>query len=115
MRNKSIGNYAKCASRINFSYAICAFFSVDIYANRVYSVDVRKLRNLDEEVTELKYPNIEAERARKGMSQDVLAERLGVTRKTVFNWMTNGNIPTGKLIEMADLFGCSIDYLLGRG
>ena len=40
---------------------------------------------------------------------------LGVTRKTVFNWMTSGNIPLGKLIDMADLFGCSIDYLLGRG
>lgn len=62
----------------------------------------------------MKYPNIEAERARKGMSQDALAEALGVTRKTVFNWMTSGNIPLGKLIVMADLFGCSIDYLLGR-
>lgn len=63
----------------------------------------------------MKYPNIEAERARKGMTQDTLAERLGVTRKTVFNWMESGNIPLGKLIAMADLFGCSIDYLLGRG
>lgn len=63
----------------------------------------------------MKYPNIEAERARMGLSRDTLAERLGVTRKTVFNWMTSGNIPLGKLIDMADLFGCSIDYLLGRG
>lgn len=69
----------------------------------------------DREVREVKYPNIEAERARIGLSKDDLAKRLGVARKTVFNWMQSGNIPAGKLIEMADLFGCSIDYLLGRG
>lgn len=63
----------------------------------------------------MKYPNIEAERARIGMSREGLAEKLGVTRKTVFNWMESGNIPLGKLVAMADLFGCSIDYLLGRG
>lgn len=63
----------------------------------------------------MKYPNIEAERARKGMSQDELAEKLGVTRKTIFNWAQNGNIPASALVGMADLFGCSIDYLLGRG
>lgn len=63
----------------------------------------------------MKYPNIEAERARKGMSQDELAEKLGVTRKTIFNWSQNGNIPASALISMADIFGCSIDYLLGRG
>lgn len=62
----------------------------------------------------MKYPNIDAERARKGISNDVLAEKLGVTRKTVYNWIDKGNIPTSALIQMADLFGCSIDYLLGR-
>ena len=62
----------------------------------------------------MKYPNIEAERARKGISNDSLAETLGVTRKTLFNWMEKGNIPTTALIRMADMFNCSIDYLLGR-
>lgn len=64
--------------------------------------------------TEMKYPNIEAERARSGMSNDCLAEELGVSRKTLFNWMGKGNIPTSALIQMADIFKCSIDYLLGR-
>ena len=41
----------------------------------------------------MKYPNIEAERARRGISNDALAEQLGVTRKTLFNWMDKGNIP----------------------
>ena len=62
----------------------------------------------------MKYPNIEAERARRGISNDVLAEHLGVTRKTLFNWMDKGNIPVSALIQMADLFSCTIDYLLGR-
>ena len=63
---------------------------------------------------EMKYPNIEAERARRGMSNDSLAGKLGVTRKTLFNWVAKGNIPMSALNKMADLFECSIDYLLGR-
>ncbi len=63
---------------------------------------------------ELKYPNIEAERARHGISNDSLAEDLGVSRKTLFNWMEKGSIPSSALIKMADMFSCTIDYLLGR-
>lgn len=62
----------------------------------------------------MKYPNIDAERARKGLSNECLAEELGVARKTLYNWLNNGNIPLAALIKMADMFGCSIDYLLGR-
>ena len=62
----------------------------------------------------MKYPNIDAERARNGMSNDNLAEKLGIARKTLFNWMNSGNIPASALIRMADLFNCSVDYLLGR-
>ena len=62
---------------------------------------------------EVKYPNIDAERARKGISNDTLAAELGVSRKTLYNWMDKGNIPTSALIQMADTFNCTIDYLLG--
>lgn len=62
----------------------------------------------------MKYPNIDAERARSGMSKDTLAEKLGVSRKTLYNWMAKGDIPIAALIRMADIFQCSIDYLLGR-
>lgn len=62
----------------------------------------------------MKYPNIEAERARQGMNADDLARRLGVSRKTLYNWTEKGNIPSSALIQMADIFRCSIDYLLGR-
>ena len=62
----------------------------------------------------MKYPNIEAERARAGMSTENLALELGVTRKTLYNWMSKGCIPKTALEQMSKLFGCSIDYLLGR-
>lgn len=37
------------------------------------------------------YPNIEAERARKQMSQEELSNHLGVERKSYYNWLTNCN------------------------
>lgn len=62
----------------------------------------------------LLYPNINAERSRKGWSVERLANELGVTRKTIYNWVARGNIPQSKLKKMADLFGCTIDYLLDQ-
>lgn len=58
------------------------------------------------------YPNIEAERARKGLTKEQLAAELKVDRKTLRKWLRIGNIPTDKIIQMADFFGCSVDYLL---
>ena len=50
------------------------------------------------------YPNINAERSRAGMTVEDLAKSLGVTRKTVYNWMAHGNIPQSKLVH------CSFFY-----
>lgn len=60
------------------------------------------------------YPNIAAEQARKSMTRGELAAQLGVSRKTLYNWVLNGNIPQSKLECMAEIFQCSTDYLLGR-
>ncbi len=60
------------------------------------------------------YPNIEAERARKGWSRLQLAEQLNVSYGTMKNWMRGStDIPASKVIEMAQLFHCTTDYLLG--
>lgn len=59
------------------------------------------------------YPNIAAERARKGWSTADLAEKIGVSRKTLYNWENSGKIPAVALDKMADLFGVTVDYLLG--
>lgn len=58
------------------------------------------------------YPNIAAERARRGWSNADLAEKLGVSRKTIYNWENAGRIPAAALDKMADIFGVSVDYLL---
>lgn len=58
------------------------------------------------------YPNINAERVRLGMTMENMAERLGVTRKTIYNWMAHGKIPQNKLLLMTEMFNCSADYLL---
>ena len=60
------------------------------------------------------YPNIEAERARKGMSVENLTSLLGVCRKTYYNWVSKGQIPQNKLEKMAEIFNVSSDYLLGQ-
>lgn len=61
----------------------------------------------------MRYPNIDAERARHGMSVDDLVQSLGVCKRTYYNWLKKGQIPQTMLERMADLFECSIDYLLG--
>lgn len=47
------------------------------------------------------------------MSQDDLAQLLGVSRKTVQKYEAGGDIPSSKLKTMAIYFGVSADYLLG--
>lgn len=60
------------------------------------------------------FPNIDAERSRKGWSRVQLAKELGVSYGTVKNWMAGrSEIPCSKLIKMSELFSCRTDYLLG--
>lgn len=65
-------------------------------------------------MTQYVYPNIEAERVRHSISQEDLSKQIGFERKTYYTWLTNGKIPGNVLLELADIFDCSIDYLLGR-
>ena len=47
------------------------------------------------------------------MTQEKLAERLGVSRQTVSKWETGEVCPElDKLIELSKLFSCTIDALL---
>ena len=49
------------------------------------------------------------------MTQEELAERLGVTPQAVSKWETDNSYPDiDLLVEIADLFKCSVDELLGR-
>lgn len=48
-----------------------------------------------------------------GMTQEDLAERLDVSRQAVGKWVNDKGIPeVGKLVQISNLFGVSLDYLL---
>jgi len=47
------------------------------------------------------------------MTQEKLAERMGVSRQTVSKWEAGDSVPEpGKLIELCELFSCTLDSLL---
>lgn len=52
-------------------------------------------------------------RRRSGMSQDLLAEKLEVSRQAVSKWERDEASPeTDKIVRIAQVFGVSTDYLL---
>ena len=59
-----------------------------------------------------RYPNIEAERARLGLSKRELSQKLNITQKTLSNWQNGKSIASDKLDAMRSLFNCTADYLL---
>lgn len=62
----------------------------------------------------MKYPNIEAERARYGLNQTEFANALNITRKTYQNWQGGKTeIPCSRIVAMTKIFKVSSDYLLG--
>ena len=60
------------------------------------------------------YENIRTQRKARGLTQEQLAEVLGVTVGAVHKWETGMSTPELPLIvEMADFFDASVDALLG--
>ncbi len=58
--------------------------------------------------------NIEAERGRKGLSKTSVAKVLNISLTTYSNYVKEEwPIPSDVLIKAAQLFGCTVDYLLG--
>jgi transcriptional regulator with XRE-family HTH domain len=54
-------------------------------------------------------------RKERKMTQEELANILKITRKAVSKWEVGRGRPNlGALQKLADFFGCSVDYLLGR-
>lgn len=52
-------------------------------------------------------------RKRMGLSQEALAEQLGVSRQAVSKWETGEAVPEpGKLVLLAKIFGVTTDWLL---
>lgn len=54
-------------------------------------------------------------RLKCGMTQKFVALSLGVSYPSVSQWETGVNTPTiENLIQLADLYGATVDYLVGR-
>ena len=54
-------------------------------------------------------------RKKAGLSQDALAEKLGVSRQAISKWETAESVPeTGKLAALASALGISVDWLLSE-
>lgn len=59
--------------------------------------------------------NLQERRESRGMTQQVLAEKIGVTQMAVSFFESGKKIPSVAVLEkMADALGCSIDWLLDR-
>lgn len=54
-------------------------------------------------------------RQEAGLSQEKLAEMLGISRQAVTKWESGkGNPDTENLIRLSEIFGCSLDELCGK-
>lgn len=59
--------------------------------------------------------NIASERAKLGLSQEQLANILNVSRDSIGNWEQGTTSPkSDAVVRLANIFNCSIDYLLCR-
>lgn len=59
-------------------------------------------------------PVIEAERIKRGLTKDDLAQMLNVSKRTIQNWQNGStDMPLSKLLFLAEKWECSVDYLLG--
>lgn len=54
-------------------------------------------------------------RREKGLKQEELGRRLGISKQSVSNWENENIMPSVELLaRLADCFGVTTDYLLGR-
>lgn len=63
----------------------------------------------------LKYENIRKLRTDRGFTQKQIAEMLGVSQNTYSQYEIGVlNYPVDALVKLAEFYGVSVDYLLGR-
>ncbi len=54
-------------------------------------------------------------RKEKKMSQQDLADKLGVDRTAVVKWESNTHMPrTGRLLQIAKILDCSVDEIVSQ-
>ena len=59
--------------------------------------------------------NLQFLRKKNGMTQEKLAEQMGVSRQTVSKWESGEASPElGKLLDLCDIFSCDLEQLIRR-
>ena len=59
--------------------------------------------------------NFKTMRKQRGLTQEQIAETLGVSCQAVSKWETNSSYPDISLLPIiADYFGVSVDFLIGH-
>ena len=63
----------------------------------------------------MNFQRLQMLRTRYGMSQESFADRLNISRQAVQKWESGAGVPTtNRLVEIANFFNVTIDYLLGN-
>lgn len=63
----------------------------------------------------MKLEHMETERVKHSMTQKAAAAAAGVSLRTYSNYVSGAKpVPSDVLIKLSALWGCRIDYLLGR-
>lgn len=63
----------------------------------------------------MKYENIRSIRIDRGYTQDQVAKVLGISQNTYSQYEIGVlNYPVDAIVKLADFYGVSTDYLLGR-
>lgn len=59
--------------------------------------------------------NLKKAREDKGLTQEQLAEKLDVSRMSIFRWENNHSYPPiSTMLRISEVLEVSVDYLLGR-
>lgn len=59
------------------------------------------------------FKNIRAECARNSLTIEELSQKLGIERKTFYNWEAKKDFPISYLVKIAKIFNVSTDVILG--
>jgi DNA-binding XRE family transcriptional regulator len=62
---------------------------------------------------EIVFRNIRAECARNALTIEELSNKLGIERKTFYNWEAKKDLPVSYLLKMASIFNVGTDVILG--
>jgi len=58
---------------------------------------------------------LKSRRNHRGLTMVEIARTLEISKQSIHQWETMKTLPSAdKLSELADVLGCSIDYLVGR-